>query len=152
MTDSSSAKLSQLFLTILALWPMAVVKPIFDALGNSPEYWTANRFDAFEIVLYSLGFTLIPAIISATIILMLVRRQEIKTIGLVIFSVIFFILLGLIIFHALSLSFGKPVIATAVGDTELIARDSGSILLVEAHLSPLFNWSSFIPKHIEHPE
>ncbi len=101
-------KTLDMLLALTAVWATAVPKPLFDVLGKSPEYWTANRIDSGIIVIFALGITLLPAALLGGVVVALSEFRRFRPLGKLFFNLAFAILLSLTIYHLLSLVFGKP--------------------------------------------
>ena len=48
---------------VAALWGLAAAAPLFDLLGNHPEFFEARGSPTHEIVLFALGFALLPPLL-----------------------------------------------------------------------------------------
>jgi Sulfatase len=48
-----------------ALWALAFVQPLFGLLGDSAEFFVARGNTAFDIVVFALGYTLVPPLLGA---------------------------------------------------------------------------------------
>lgn len=94
-------------LTCAGLWSLAVAKPILDVLGPQPAYWSANRIEYGSICALVAILTVCPPLVLAgpyyalKSIQIAASRLYAATI-LTVFS-------GIAIYHAASLSFGKPL-------------------------------------------
>lgn len=47
-------------LHLLVLWSFAVAQPLFDLLGDAPEFFVARENSRGDIIVLALGLTLIP--------------------------------------------------------------------------------------------
>jgi len=48
-----------------ALWALAFVQPLFGLLGDSAEFFVARGNTAFDIVVFAVGYTLVPPLLGA---------------------------------------------------------------------------------------
>ena len=46
-----------------ALWAFAFVQPLLDLLGKNPDFWVARSNTAGDILIFSIGFTLLPPLV-----------------------------------------------------------------------------------------
>lgn len=103
----------ELSLGIFALWTFAVSKPILDVLAHSPEYWTANRIGSLTIVLSTFLVSILVPLLASCVFYLSSSKEMLSRIGNLLFACAFLVLGTASIFHALSLSVGKPILLMA---------------------------------------
>jgi hypothetical protein len=50
-----------------ALWAFAFVQPLLDLLGNNADFWVARNNTAGDILIFSIGFTLLPPLAALVV-------------------------------------------------------------------------------------
>ncbi len=66
----SGASLGELLLGgahLGALWAFAFVQPLLDLLGQNADFWVARSNTAGDILIFSIGFTLLPPLIALAV-------------------------------------------------------------------------------------
>jgi len=102
-----------LVFSVLALWTLAVAKPLLDVLEPTPEYWVANRIEGWTIVLIVLTLSVAIPVVLSTVLLVGKRIGRRGIIGASLFGVVFVVLAAIGIYHSLSFVLGKPVALAA---------------------------------------
>lgn len=96
-------------LPIAALWPIALSKPVLDVVGETPEYWTANRIDDLTIVAVAVVLSIISPAVLAGFLIFLRRIIRVRKVNMYLFGAVFIALSAIAVFHTLSLALGKPM-------------------------------------------
>lgn len=87
---STSLTARSAFLQLMALWGMAVAQPLYDILGQNPEFFVVRRSSALELTLLTLTLSFfIPLVLVA---MMLLVRRVFPRIAAFYWACVFFIL------------------------------------------------------------
>ncbi len=74
-----------------ALWAFAFVQPLLDLLGQNADFWVARSNTAGDILLFSIGFTLLPplALLAVEAVVKVVSEQAYRALHLVLVALLF---------------------------------------------------------------
>jgi hypothetical protein len=74
-----------------ALWAFAFVQPLLDLLGKNADFWVARSNTAGDILIFSIGFTLLPPLVALAIEAMvkIVSERAYQALHLVLVALLF---------------------------------------------------------------
>jgi hypothetical protein len=125
----SGASLGELLLGgahLGALWAFAFVQPLLDLLGKNADFWVARSNTAGDILIFSIGFTLLPPLIA------LVVEAVVKIVSDNAYRVLHLVLVGLL-FAVFALQIEKRI----------FQGPAGLMIVIALALGALFAWGLY---------
>jgi Sulfatase len=74
-----------------ALWAFAFVQPLLDLLGKNADFWVARSNTAGDILIFSIGFTLLPPLVALAVeaVVKIVSERAYQALHLVLVALLF---------------------------------------------------------------
>jgi hypothetical protein len=74
-----------------ALWAFAFVQPLLDLLGKNADFWVARSNTPGDILIFSIGFTLLPLLVALAVeaVVKIVSEQAYRVLHLVLVALLF---------------------------------------------------------------
>ena len=111
---------------LAALWTLAFVQPLLDLLGKNPDFFVARGNSTGDILILSIGFTLVPPLV-----LLAIEWVVSKVSARVYYGLHFLLLTGI------SMFFFTQVVS------DVLSARSALVLLVSLGLGALLGWMVF---------
>ncbi len=125
----SGASLGELLLGgahLGALWAFAFVQPLLDLLGKNADFWVARSNTAGDILIFSIGFTLLPPLIA------LLVEVVVKLFSDAAYRILHLVLVGLL-FAIFAVQIEKRIFGSPAGLIILIALALGALFAYGLH-------------------
>ena len=125
----SGASLGELLLGgahLAALWAFAFVQPLLDLLGQNADFWVARQNTKSDILIFSIGFTVLPPLIA------LLVEAVVKLVSDAAYRVLHLTLVALLF----------AVFAVQI-EKRIFSGPAGLMILIALALGALFAWGLY---------
>jgi Sulfatase len=111
---------------LAALWAFAFVQPLLDLLGQNADFWVARQNTKGDILIFSIGFTVLPPLIA------LLVEAVVKLVSDAAYRVLHLTLVALLF----------AVFAVQI-EKKIFAGPAGLMILIALALGALFAWGLY---------